>query len=709
MEYFDTILSLPITDPVLLFSVVLLIILFAPMIFDKLHIPHIVGLIIAGVLFGENGLGLLSNDSSFQLFGQVGMLYIMFIAGIDMDMNDFMHNRNKSIVFGAYTFFIPVVIGFGTGFILMYHIFNGLLVPESLLRYTILAAIVLASMFASNTLLAYPIVSRYGVSRNRSVTITVGGTMVAMLLSLVVLAVVLQIAKGDMTPAFWIRFIVSVTLYLFIVFFLFPKLTAWFFKHYADNILQYIFVLALVLLSSFLAKLAGMEYIIGAFLAGISINRLIPKRSPLMNRINFVGNAIFIPFFLISVGMMVDVKLIFGGFTTILVALIMTAVATLSKFLAADATRLTYNMSPDERTMMFGLSNAKAAYSLVAVMLAYNCVIGVTETGTEVRLLTSEILNGTIIMILFTCIISSFVTEKAAKRLAATGEEKAHASDYRPEMRVLLPISNEATLEKLMELAVILNDSKYKQPMYALNVVDYQSVDTKEADNVDKLLERAAYLGASTDNKVKKIKRYDLNVASGITNVIREKNISDVVMGVSRKPSLSDSLFGSLYDTITSSVNRMVYILSSNQPLSTTNRILLVVPVGAENESGFEKWCVAMLTLAGQTGASIEMYATEKVIKAFKTIAAKRRNNVAVTYTKIEKFSLDEPLNKLRPDDLLVVISARRHSFSYTVEQDKLIQNLVSKVKSNSFIVLYPEQFKEGEIDRLSDSNTKII
>ncbi len=709
MEYFDTILSLPLTDPVLLFSVVLLIILFAPMIFDKLHIPHIVGLIIAGVLFGENGLGLLSNDSSFQLFGQVGMLYIMFIAGIDMDMNDFMHNRNKSLVFGTYTFLIPVIIGFVTGLILMYHIFSGLLVPESLIRYTILASIVLASMFASNTLLAYPIVSRYGVSRNRSVTITVGGTMVAMLLSLVVLAVVLQVAKGDMTPAFWIRFIVSVALYLFIVFFLFPKLATWFFKHYADNILQYIFVLALVLLSAFMAKLAGMEYIIGAFLAGISINRLIPKRSPLMNRINFVGNAIFIPFFLISVGMMVDIKLIFGGFTTILVALIMTAVATLSKFLAADATRLTYSMSHDERTMMFGLSNAKAAYSLVAVMLAYNCVIGVTSTGEEIRLLTSEILNGTIIMILFTCIISSFVTEKAARSLALTGEEKAHASDYRPEMRVLLPVSNEDTLEKLMELAVILNDSKYKQPMYALNVVDYQSVDTQEADNADKLLEHAAYLGASTDNKVKKIKRYDLNVASGITNVIREKNISDVVMGVSLKPSLSTTLFKSLYDTITSNVNRMVYILSSVQPLSTTSRILIVAPVGAENESGFEKWCVAMLTLASQTGATIEMYATEKVTEAFKSVALKHRNNVAVTYIATDKFSLEEPLQALQMNDLLVVISARQHSFSYTVEQDKLIPELVSKVKRNSFIVLYPEQFKEGEVDRLLDSNTKII
>jgi len=708
MEYLSQFISLPLTDPVLLFAVVLLIILLAPLVFGKLHIPQIVGLIIAGILCGENGFGLFSSETGFELFGQVGMLYIMFIAGIDMDMNDFIHNRNKSLVFGAYTFLIPVVLGFAVGALLMYHIFSGLL-TKSLLRYTILAAIVLASMFASNTLLAYPIVTRYGVSRNRSVTITVGGTMVAMLLSLVALAVILHVAKGDMSPAFWLRFIVSMVIYLFIVFFLFPKLTAWFFKHYADNILQYIFVLALVMLSAFMAKLAGLEYIIGAFLAGISINRLIPKRSPLMNRINFVGNALFIPFFLIGVGTMVDIKLIFGGFTTIIVALIMTAVATASKYLAAVATSRTYKMSKAERTMMFGLSNAKAAYSLVAVMLAYECVIGVTETGAEVRLLTSEILNGTIIMILFTCIISSFVTERAAKALAASGEERSHASDYRPEMRVLLSVSNQRTLEKLMELAVILNDSKYKQPMYALNVIDDSNVDSKESAEVDKMLERAAYLGASTDNKVKKIKRYDLNVASGITNVIREKNISDVVMGVSSKPKLTDALFGSLYDAIIGNVNRMVYILSSVQPLATTGGIVLVAPSGAEKESGFEKWCISMLTIASQTGAGITIHSSESVNKAFRAIAGKHRSNVSLTYKVSDKFSLEEPLQTLQMNDLLVVVSAREHSVSYTDEQQKLVTRLLSKVKGNSFIVIYPEQFKEGEVDRVQESSTKII
>jgi len=723
MDYLSQLISLPLTDPVLIFSLVLLIILCAPLLFDRLHIPHIVGLILAGVLFGEYGLGVLSYDKSIQLFGQVGMLYIMFIAGIDMDMNDFMHNRNKSLVFGAYTFFIPVLFGLVTGFILMYIIFTTLSETTmvewisndsergGVIRYSMFSAIVLASMFASNTLLAYPIVSRYGITRNKAVTITVGGTMVSMLLSLIVLAVVLQVANGDVSLTFWIKFILSLVIYSFIVFYIFPKLTSWFFKHHADSILQYIFVLALVLLSSFLAKLAGMEYIIGAFLAGISINRLIPKRSPLMNRINFVGNAIFIPFFLIGVGMIVDIKLIFSGYTTIVVALIMTAVATISKYLAALATQKTYRLSKYEGTLMFGLSNAKAAYSLVAVMLAYNCVIGTTALGNDIRLFTNEIVNGTIIMILFTCIISSVVTERSSKKIVSTEiTNTKKASEYRPEMRILIPVSNQNTLEKLMELAVILNDNKHRQPMYALNVVDYQSVDEKSSDSGDVLLERAAYIGASSDNKVKKIKRYDLNIASGITNVVREKNISDIVMGISSKATLTETLFGSLYDTILESVNRMVYILSYKQPLSLANKIVLVVPDGAEKESGFKKWCHSVRTIASQSNAKIEVHTTKNSYESILSNFKQQNSNIKPNFAEQEKITLSQSIASLQENDLLIVISSRKQSISYQVALDGIIKELVEKVKDNTFIIIYPEQFKEGEVDNLQEStNTKII
>ena len=714
--------SLPITDPVLIFSLVLLIILLSPLILNKLKIPHIVGLIFAGVIFGPYGLGILDHDSSFRLFGQVGMLYIMFIAGIDMDMNDFLQNRNKSIVFGLLTFFIPMILGIATGGYLMYYIYTRMAGGEpitwisgatgnaEMLKYATYSAIILASMYASNTLIAYPIVSRLGVSRSRSVTITVGGTMVGVILSLLVLAIMLEVAKGELDYIFWIRFIVSIAIYGLIVIYLFPLFARWFFKHYADSILQYIFVLALVFLSSFLAKIAGVEYIIGAFLAGISLNRLIPKRSPLMNRINFVGNALFIPFFLISVGMIINVRIMFGSHVTILVAVVMSVVATLAKYLAAQATRLIYKMDRTEGTMIFGLSNAQAASSLAAVMLAYEAVIGTTASGEPVRLLTEEILNGTVIMILVTCVISSVLTESAAKRLAAVPNvSQTKGSDYRPEMRIMLSVSNPATMEKLMELAVLLNDRKYKQPIYALKVVDFDSVDEKLSEETDKLLERAAYLGSASDNKVKKIKRYDVNVASGITNVIREKNISDVVMGINPKARLADAVFGSMMDTILERVNRIVYVLSSVQPLSTIHRIVLVVPPNAEKESGFRKWCSSVLTIAVQTGAVIEAFAPKECLVEFVRNLRRENRNVRPKMRYQSEFSLDKPLGELTDNDLLIVISARKHSLSYVDGFDSLLTTLSKRVKNSNFNVLYPEQFKEGEIDRIQEINAKII
>lgn len=694
MEQFSNLFSLPLTDPVLIFALVLLLILFSPLIFDRLHIPHIVGLIIAGIIFGPNGLGLLDNDSSFRLFGQVGILYIMFIAGVDMDLNDFNHNRNKSMVFGLYTFLIPITLGIITGLFF--------------LNFSVPSSIVLASMFASNTLLAYPIVTRYGVSDNRSVPITVGGTMISMLLSLLTLAVVLQVVKGDISYFFWLKFIASLTIYGLIVMLIFPAITRWFFKHYADNILQYIFVLAIVLLSSFLAKVAGLEYIIGAFIAGISLNRLIPKRSSLMNRINFVGNAIFIPFFLISVGMIVNLRLIFSGYTAIFIALVMTVMATLSKYLAAQATRLTYRMDRAEGEMMFGLSNAKAAYSLAAVVLAYNTIIGFTESGSPIRLLTEDVLNGTVIMILFTCIISSVVTERASIKLAVSGTSNADKrTDYRPERRILIPVSNPESLENLMDLAVMLNDSKYKQPMYALNVVDYNSVDDKSSADSDKMLEKAAYIGSASDNKVKKIKRYDLNVASGITNVVREKNISEIVMGVSSKATLADTFFGTLIDKILDGVNRMIYILSSSQPLGTVHKIVVVVPNGAEKESGFSLWCHSVFTIVSQSGAMLEFRCSSETFSAIKKNF--RKGNISLGFIESDNFSIQKAVKDIGENDLLIAVLARRHSLSYNPAFENVLPYLLDNLKNNNFIVLFPEQFKEGEIDRMQNTNTKII
>ncbi len=714
-ELLFDLLNLPLQDPVLIFSVVLGIILFAPIIFDKIRIPHIVGMILAGMILGPNGINLLSHDSSFELFGQVGILYIMFVAGIDMDMNDFKQNKNKSIVFGIFTFLIPMILGSVTGYYLIKEIILTASGEASditwlqgdpstnitLIKYCGLSAVVLASMYASNTLIAYPIISRFGVAKQRSVNITVGGTMITTILSLLVLAIILEVVRqGSIDYMFWVKLTISLGIYSVILFYLYPLVGRWFFKRFDDNIAQYIFVLSMVFLSSFLAKMAGVEYIIGAFIAGVTLNRLVPRRSPLMNRIDFVGNAIFIPFFLISVGMIVNFKVIFDGYLTIVTAIVMTVVATLAKYLAAKLTQKVYKMEPEEGTMIFGLSNAQAAATLAAVTIAYNIIIGTAADGSEIRLLSEEILNGTIVMILVTCTISSILTEKAARKLALKTDLETSENNYNPENRILIPVANPETLDSLMELALLIKEKKDKQPVYALKVID----DFQNAEKVSqgkKLLDRASNIGAGADIKVKRISRYDLNISSGICNVVKEKNISDVVLGLHNKSTATDSFFGNMTDSLLSGVNRMIYIYKSVQPMSTIKRVVVATPPKCEFESGFNKWCNRVFTLASQTGGELVFYCTKETKEAIKEMATRTKTSVKIVYFLLADWEDFLILTReVHFNDLLLVVTARKQSISYTPELEKLPKQLGNYFSENSFIVLYPEQFKEGEFDR---------
>ena len=415
MNISDVLITLPVTDPVWIFLIVLVIILFAPLLLNRLRIPHIIGMILAGILIGEHGLNILERDSSFELFGQVGLYYIMFLAGLEMDMEDFRKNRVKGLVFGILTFVIPMALGIWSSM--------------AILGYGAVTAVLLSSMYASHTLIAYPIVSRYGLSRQRSVTISIGGTAVTVTLALVVLALISGMYNGSANAAYWIKMALKVTLIGLIIIFVFPKIGRVFFRKYDDAVMQFVFVLALVFLGGGLISMAGMEGILGAFLVGLVLNPLIPKVSPLMTRLEFVGNALFIPYFLIGVGMIIDIRSFAAGGTALKVAVVMTVVATVSKWLAAYLTQKIYRMSHNERTMIFGLSNAQAAATLAAVLVGHEIII----EGGE-RLLNDDVLNGTIVMILFTCIISTIETERACRKFtmedssASDMPEKTHPS-----------------------------------------------------------------------------------------------------------------------------------------------------------------------------------------------------------------------------------------------------------------------------------------
>ncbi len=395
-------ITFPVEDPLLKFFIELLIILLVPLLLNKIKVPHLLGLLVAGAIVGPYGFNMLSRDSSVVVTGTTGLLYIMFLAGLEIDMGDFKKNKWKSITFSIYTFLAPFILGFIGG----YYVLN----------FSLSTSILFASLFSSHTLIVYPLVSSLGISKNLAVNITIGGTMITDVLSLLVLAVIVGLSQGDVSTVFWIRLSASMIAFALVVLLVFPIIARWFFKNVSDKISQYIFVVVMIYLASILAELAGIESIIGAFFAGLALNRLIPHTSSLMNRIEFVGNAIFIPFFLISVGMLIDFSAFLKSWETLGVAAIMLVASIGGKYMAAMLTQKTFRLSGEEGMLIFGMSSASAAATLAAVMVGYNIILGQTPDGEPIRLLNEHVLNGSILLILISCTISSFVSMSNAQQ-----------------------------------------------------------------------------------------------------------------------------------------------------------------------------------------------------------------------------------------------------------------------------------------------------
>lgn len=704
MEQLDKLFShLPVTDPILIFALVLFVILVAPLILDKLKIPHIIGLILAGVILGENGFGVLKRDVSFELFGTVGLLYIMFLAGLQMDLADFKKNSKKSIFFGLTTFYVPMVLGSVSSFFLLKFIFART-IPEfqtfgsfSFDVYLVLASLLIASMYASHTLISYPIVGRFGVTKNSAVNISLGGTMIATTLSLIILAFIVAMCKDEVNASFWLKFIISVVVFALIMVFVYPRVADRFFKRHEDSILQYIFVLAMVFLGGFLAKMASLEPIIGAFMVGLTLNRYIPRISPLMNRLDFVGNAIFIPFFLIGVGMLIDVSSVFSSFNSLIVAAVMSIVATFSKFIAAVITQKNFRMSKEEGLMIFGLSNAQAAATLAAVMIGHSIQIGVTPSGVPVYLLGDEILNGTIVMILVTCTISSFATEKAARKLVIQQDQlEEKLSDEKLADRILIPLYNPDTLNSLMELSILLKVDKSREPLYALTIANKNAAHLTSEEKAKKLLERAAKIASATDNSVRMMTRFDVNVTSGIVETIKENHITEVVMGLHHKSNFTDSFLGDKTDNLLKATNQMTLIYHSVQPVSTIKRIVVAVPPRAEFEVGFVKWYDRVKNIAKQIGAHVLFYAHKETLDQIQILAQRKKFGVQTQFKELDDWEDFLVLTgEVDENDLFVVISSRKTAMSYNPLFEKLPNYLSKYFNKNSYILLYPDQFDE--------------
>lgn len=662
--------ELPLSNPVLVFSLILLIILISPIVLRRLNIPGIIILIVSGIIIGPFGFGLLEKNSAVDLFSTIGLLYIMFIAGLELDMNQFKANRNKSFLFGFFTFIIPL----GLGFPVCYY----------LLDYGLNASFLTASMFATHTLLAYPIVSELKITKNEAVAITVGGTILTDTAVLIVLAVIMGNHEGTLDAAFWQRLIISLTIFSAILFLLVPRIAKWFFTTMEnEKHSHYIFVLTVVFVAAFLAELAGVEPIIGAFLAGLALNRLIPHSSALMNRIEFIGNSLFIPFFLISVGMLVDVSVIFAGQTALIVAGVLTIVAIAGKWMASLATQLFFRYTTAQRKLIFGLSTGHAAATLAVIIVGYNA-----------QIIDRNILNGTIILILITSMVATMATQRAARAIEKEMENNLATVDTKADKNdaILLPIANILNFDKLLEFAIFLKDKTSPNPISILTVVPNNREAEANIIRARTKLEDFVSQASAAEAKVDVVTTIDQNVAQGVSRKSKELVASLIILGWPSEKGLLDKLISKKVERIISANNKTTFISHFSRPLATHRRLVIVAPALAEQEEGFSLWVKKLDLLAKEVSASVVVFSTEISARAIERRFKKLKSDVPLSFNIFTDWNNFQTIgNFLKDEDILIFITARKGAVSFQNVLPTVPAKLERYFFDKSRIIVYPE------------------
>lgn len=662
--------TLPFTNSVLVFAVLLAVVLLAPILLKRINVPSIIGLIVAGVIIGPYGLNLIDNNhDGVSMFSTIGLLYIMFIVGLELDLNEFIANKNKSLVFGFFTFFIPLAVGFP--------------VMHYLLGYDFNASFLTASMFATHTLVTYPIVSRMGVAKNQAVAITVGGTILTDTAVLIILALILSNTGGGLDFWFLLRLLVSLTVFSAIVFYLIPRIAKWFFqKAEGEKYLHFIFVLFVLFLCGFLAELGGIEPIIGAFAAGLALNRLIPHSSALMNRIEFFGNSLFIPIFLISVGMLVDLSVVFNGLTTAIIAFALTITAIFGKWLAAFFTQVIFKYSVTQRNIIFGLSSSHAAATIAVIIVGYNAGI-----------LDEYILNGTIILILLTCIVASLVTQKSSKVLAISQENapltESDLGAFAQE-KILVPIANPANIGHHVELALLMKDKRSVNSVSLLGVVPNNEEAEKNMVSFRKQLQEFVQNATAADIDVDIITTIDHNAASGIVRTARELMTDIVILGWPGRTGVLEKLLGDKVDLIIKNVDKNMFICHIEQELITHKRIVVISPPLVERELGFDLWLQKVVKLSQELSVPILHLGhpdTQAVISG--------KKNTGAPFSFKEFIDWHDPLScgdNIKKDDMIIFVSAHQGYLSHMNILDNLPTRLEERFPHHSRIVIFPKQ-----------------
>jgi putative Na+/H+ antiporter len=665
----------PITDPTLIFFVVLLMILLSPIIMGRLRIPHIIGMVLAGVLVGKYGLNILGRDASFELFGRVGLYYIMFLAGLEMDMEGLKKNRNRVMIFGMLTFLVPFAMTYFMG--------------VRFLGYIPLASLLLAAIMASNTLIAYPIVGRYGLTRHTSSTLSVGSSMMALFMALIVMASIVNSFHGNGGILFWLLFILKFVAYCVGLIMVIPRVTRWFLRRYSDAVMQFIFILAVVFLSAALSDAVGLEGIFGAFMSGLILNRFVPKVSPLMNRIEFTGNALFIPYFLIGVGMLINVRLLFAGSKILWVVFCIVFFGTLGKAVAAYLAARIFRMSWLAGHMMFGLTSAHAAGAIAMVMVGRRL-----EVAPGQYLFGDEVLNGIVIMILFTCVISTVITERAAQRLRLQEKEDQNMMKNLDDEKILIPVKYPEYSDNLITMATLMRNPRLKRELVALNVV-YDDVNMRhnQAEG-QRLLDHLCHLASASDVPMVTQVRVAANIANGIKHAFKEFQASEILMGLHFHKEINRSFWGEFTRSLYNGLSRQIIVTRILQPLNTIRRIQVAIPSRAEFEPGFYRWLERLARMAGNLECRIAFHGRNETLQLVNEFIRNRFPSVRAEYEEMAHWKELPTLgSQVREDHLFVIVTARKGTISYKTAMERLPEELNKFIKGKTIMIIFPDQY----------------
>ena len=671
-------LGLPLDQPVLVFTVAMAVFLVGPLLVKRLGQPGIVGIVVFGAIIGPGALEFVEHSSAIELLGEVGLIYLLFTVGLELDIQGFKEAPENAALFGLASFFIPFLAG--------------TVATYTILGLDIWAALLLSSVFASHTLLAYPIVNRLGVTKNRAITAVFGGILFTDTLALVVLAIVTGAVEGELTVWLFAQVGLAIAVLFGSAWFILPPISRWFFQNFSEeSYFEFLFVMVAIFAAASLAELLDLAAILGAFVAGLALNQLIPQGGTLMNRIEFVGNAFFIPFFLLHVGMLVDPSVILDGPETLQLTALIVVVMLLTKGSAAWLVAQIQGYTSSERNVIFGLSTGQAAAALA-----------ITLIGFEEGLFGAEVLNAVVLLLLVTALVSPWLTERAATNLALE-RETGEGDDSAKDPNILLPLSHNAELQqRLLELAFVIKGDRGSEPVHVMTVVQPESKQSAETQvaAVNNELEELAAIGSAAEVPIETETRVNHNIASGVVQGSVEVEANQIIMGWDAAETFRHRVFGSIIDQVLKRSSLPVLISRLGHPINTTKRIFVVVPIGADHHEGFYEAVHIVKRIAASLGAELNVIVVEGSAHQFEQLFELVEEDATAEFDELDDWGQLLPTLEAETgdDDLIVAISPRHGDVGWHEELEDLPRRLV-EMPPESFITIHPRQ-GEPEYDR---------